>query len=541
MLDLKIVNGKLVDGSGAAAYQTDIGISGDRIVSVGDLAEFPAAAVIDASGKIVAPGFIDMHTHSDLSVLFDSHANSKVYDGVTTEVVGNCGIGVAPVSEANRQLLIDYLGTRMIGNLPVSIDLKWSTLAEYLAYVDSHPAAVNVAALLAQGAVRIAEMGFEQGEPTAAQLANMKQMVRSGMRDGAVGFSTGLIYMPGEFSQTDELAEVTAEVKAYGGVYVTHIRTESDGIFAAVDEALTIGRKAGVPVHISHLKMGGQSVWGRAGELLRKIEAANADGIDTTFDLYPYTAGMTGLSACMPPWAFEGGVKELIVRLQDETMRQKIKTSIESGIPGWQNMAKSAGSWDRITIATVMTEENKQLEGKNIQEIADAQGKDPFTAVFDLLVAEKGRVLIVTHMMTEQDVAQIIRHPLAMIGSDGMSVSTEGLMSFGRPHPRAFGTHARVLERYVRELKLLSLEDAVKKMTHLPATRLGLKQRGLVKAGFYADLTVFDADKVVGKATFADPKQYSEGFAAVIVNGKLVLKDGVHQEVYAGRALRKPG
>jgi N-acyl-D-amino-acid deacylase len=539
MLDFKILNGKLVDGSGAAAYQTDIGISGDRIVSIGDLAEISAAAVIDASGKIVAPGFIDMHTHSDLSVLFDPHANSKVYDGVTTEVVGNCGIGVAPVSEANRQLLIDYLGTRMIGNLPVSIDLKWSTLAEYLTYVDSHPSSVNVAALLAQGAVRIAEMGFEQGEPTAAQLANMKQMVRSGMRDGAVGFSTGLIYMPGEFCQTDELAEVTAEIKAYGGVYVTHIRTESEGIFAAVDEALTIGRKAGVPVHISHLKMGGQSVWGRAGELLQKIEAANADGIDTTFDLYPYTAGMTGLAACMPPWAFEGGVKELIVRLQDTTMRQKIKASIETGIPGWQNMAKSAGSWERITIATVMTEENKQLEGKNIQEIADAQGKDPFTAIFDLLVAEKGRVLIVTHMMTEQDVAQIIRHPLAMIGSDGMSVSTEGLMSFGRPHPRAFGTHARVLERYVRELKLLSLEDAVKKMTHLPATRLGLKQRGLVKAGYYADLTVFDADKVVGKATFADPKQYSEGFAAVIVNGKLVLKDGVHQEVYAGRAIRK--
>lgn len=539
MLDLKICNGKLVDGSGSAAYQTDIGISGDLIVKIGDLSELPSVATIEAAGKIVAPGFIDIHTHSDLSVLFDPHANSKVYDGVTTEVVGNCGIGVAPVSETNRQLLIDYLGTRMIGSLPVTIDLKWSTVAEYLAYMDSHPAAVNVAALLAQGAVRIAEMGFDKDEPTAAQLANMKEMVRSGMRDGAVGFSTGLIYMPGEFSTTNELAAVTAEIKAYGGVYVTHIRTESEGIFAAVDEALTIGRKAGVPVHISHLKMGGQSVWGRAGELLQKIEAANADGIDTTFDLYPYTAGMTGLAACMPPWAFEGGVKELIVRLQDKAMREKIKNSIETGIPGWQNIAKAAGSWDRITIATVMSDENKPLEGKNIQEIADSQGKDPYTAVFDLLVAEKGRALIVTHMMTEQDVAQIIRHPLAMIGSDGMSVSTEGLMSFGRPHPRAFGTHARVLERYVRELKLLSLEDAVKKMTHLPATRLGLKRRGLVKEGYYADLAVFDADKVVGKATFAEPKQYSEGFAAVIVNGKVVLRDGVHQEVYAGRAIKK--
>jgi N-acyl-D-amino-acid deacylase len=359
------------------------------------------------------------------------------------------------------------------------------------------------------------------------------------MSEGAVGFSTGLIYMPGEFSTASELAEVAGEIKPWNGVYITHIRSESEGVFEALDEALTIGRNAGVPVHISHLKMGGKSVWGRAGELLQKIDDANAAGLDTTFDLYPYTAGMTGLSACMPPWAFAGGVGELLARLLDPEMRRRIKESIETGIPGWQNLAKSAGSWDRIVVTTVMNDDNKHLEGKSIQEIADLQGKDPYTTIFDLLLAEKGRVLIVTHMMVEEDVIEIIRHPLAMIGTDGMSVSTEGVMSFGRAHPRAFGTHARVLERYVKELKILSLEEAVKKMSSMPAKRLGLQQRGMLKEGYHADITVFDPDKVQGKATFADPKQYSVGFDLVIVNGKIVLKDGIHQEVYPGRVLKK--
>ncbi len=539
MLAIKIIKGKIADGSGQACYSADIGISGDRIAAVGDLSAAPARETVDASGKIVAPGFIDMHTHSDLSVLYDPHANSKIYDGVTTEVVGNCGIGVAPIAEPNRQLLVDYLGTRMIGNLPVEIDLQWSSLAEYLAYVDAHPPAVNVTALLAQGAVRIAVMGFEKTAPSEAQLAAMQALVRAGMSDGAVGFSTGLIYMPGEFSRTAELTAVTREIKPWNGVYVTHIRNESDGVFAALDEALAIGRDAGVPVHISHLKLGGKAVWGRAAELLGKIEAANAAGVDTSFDLYPYTVGMTGLAACMPPWAFAGGVGELIGRLQDKAMRLKIRDSIETGIPGWQNMAKAAGSWDKIVITTVMGEEHKRLEGKSVAEMAALQGKDPYTAIFDLLVAEKGRVLIVTHMMAEEDVAAFIRHPSAMIGSDGMSASTEGLMSFGRPHPRAFGTRARVLERYVREQKLLSIEEAVKKMSYLPAARLGLERRGLLKEGYYADIVVFDPETVRGKATFADPKQYSVGFNAVIVNGKLVLKNGVHQEVYGGRVLKR--
>ncbi len=539
MFDLKIINGLVVDGSGKRAFLADVGVSEARIAAVGRLADAESAATIDARGKIVAPGFIDIHTHSDLAVLYDPLANSKIFDGVTTEVVGNCGIGVAPVLDENRQLLLDYLGTRMIGSLPVAIDLKWSSMAEYLQYIDHHPPALNVASLLAHGTVRIAVMGFEAAVPTAGQMEKMQTLVAAGMQQGAVGLSTGLIYMPGEFSNTAELVELAKHIKPWQGVYVTHIRNESEGIFAALEEALTIGRTAEVPVHISHLKLGGRSVWGKTSELLGRIEAANATGCETTFDVYPYTAGMTGLAACMPPWAFEGGLEKLLVRLQDNQARARIISSIEAGIPGWQNMLQAAGGWDKIVVATVISEANKGLEGKSIRDIAELTGKDPYAAVFDLLLAEKGRVQILTHMMTEADLADIIRHPQAMIGSDGMSVSKEGIMSFGRPHPRALGTRARVLAKYVREKKLLTVEAAVRKMAFLPALRLGLADRGLIREGYYADITVFDPDTVQDQATYADPKQYSTGFAAVIVNGVVVMRDGVHMKVFPGRVLTR--
>lgn len=541
MYDVKIVNGLIIDGTGNPGYTADVGIVGDQIIAIGDLSDATSRETVDASGKVVAPGFVDMHTHSDLAVLFDPLTNSKIFDGVTTEVVGNCGIGVAPVSEANRQLLIDYLGTRMIGNLPVKIELNWSSMAEYLDYVRRHPPALNVCALLAQGAVRIAVMGFDKQAPTNRQLSEMKSLVAAGMAEGAVGFSSGLIYMPGEFSTTDELAELAKEIKPYQGFYVSHIRNESEGVFDALEEALTIGEKAGVPVHVSHLKVAGQSVWGRSPELLARIDKANQDGVETTFDLYPYTSGMTGLTACMPPWAFEGGVEKLLNRLADAEIRAKIVADVENGIPGWQNLFKAAGGWENITITTVNSEANKHLEGKTIRQIADLQDKDPYNTVFDLLIAEKGKVLIVLLLMAEEDLINILRHPMSMIGSDGMSVSTEGIMSFGMPHPRAFGTRARVLARYVREKKVLSLEEAVKKMSYMPAWRLGLPKRGLLRVGYYADAVVFDPDEVRDNAVYSDPKQYSSGFEYVVVNGKIVLANGMHQKVFNGRVITRKG
>ena len=539
MFDIKIVNGLIVDGTGNQAFSADVGIVGDKIVAIGKLNDSASLKTIDATNKIVAPGFIDMHTHSDMSVLFDPHANSKIFDGVTTEVVGNCGIGVAPVSENNRKLLIDYLGTRMIGNLPVKLELHWSSMSDYLEYVREHPPAVNVVALLAQGAIRIAVMGFDSGAPSNLQLDEMKALVNAGMSEGAVGFSSGLIYMPGEFSSTDELAELAKAIKPWQGFYVSHIRNESEGVFDALDEALTIGKKAGVPVHISHLKVAGQSVWGRSKELLEKIDQANEAGIETTFDVYPYTSGMTGLTACMPPWAFEGGVEKLITRLTDMEIRARIISDVENGIAGWQNLFKAAGKWENIMIATVNSEANKGLEGKTIQQIADMQGKDPYSTVFDLLIAEKGKVLIVLLLMDEDDLVNILKHPRGMIGSDGMSVSTEGIMSFGMPHPRAFGTRARVLGRYVREKKVLSLEDAVKKMSYMPAWRLGLAKRGLLREGYYADVVVFNPDTVCDNAEYSAPKQYSSGFDLVVVNGNVVLANGVHQEIFGGKVLAR--
>lgn len=541
MFDVKIVNGLIIDGTGNPGYTADVGIVGDQIIAIGDLSDATSRETIDASGKVVAPGFVDMHTHSDLAVLFDPLTNSKIFDGVTTEVVGNCGIGVAPVSEANLQLLIDYLGTRMIGNLPVKIELNWSSMAEYLNYVRRHPPALNVCALLAQGAVRIAVMGFDKQAPTNRQLSEMKSLVAAGMAEGAVGFSSGLIYMPGEFSTTDELAELAKEIKPHQGFYVSHIRNESEGVFDALEEALTIGEKAAVPVHVSHLKVAGQSVWGRSPELLARIDKANQDGVETTFDLYPYTSGMTGLTACMPPWAFEGGVEKLLNRLADAEIRAKIVADVENGIPGWQNLFKAAGGWENITITTVNSEANKQLEGKTIRQIAELQDKDPYNTVFDLLIAEKGKVLIVLLLMAEEDLINILRHPMSMIGSDGMSVSTEGIMSFGMPHPRAFGTRARVLARYVREKKVLSLEEAVKKMSYMPAWRLGLPKRGLLRVGYYADAVVFDPDEVRDNAVYSDPKQYSSGFEYVVVNGKVVLANGMHQKVFNGRVITRKG
>jgi len=537
VFDVKIINGTIVDGTGGHRYKADVGIKEDLIAQIGNLRDSESRVTLDAAGLIVAPGFIDMHTHSDLSILYDRHANSKVYDGVTTEVIGNCGIGVAPVSAKRKQLLIDYLGTRLIGSLPVTIELKWVTFEEYLDYIRRHPPAVNVAPLLAQGVVRIAEMGFEKGKATADQVARMRAMVEEAMAHGALGLSSGLVYLPGAYTDTDELVELAKGVRRHGGFYATHIRSEGDGVFDALDEAITVAKQAQVPLHVSHLKLASKAVWGMTEELFERIARAERDGVEISFDVYPYAAGMTALSALLPPWVFEGGVHQLLQRLSDNAIRERIKEDCRRGIPGWQSFADCAGNWNNITIATVISDSSKYLEGKTIEEISSEEGKEPYDVVFDILLMENARVQIVVKMMREQDVAQILCHPKAMYGSDGMCLSTEGILSFGKPHPRAFGTHGRILGKYVREMGVLTLEDAVKKMTSMPASRLGLRKRGVLKEGYYADITVFDPEKVQDRATYDDPQQYTAGVEFVIVNGQVVVRDGRHQEVFPGRVV----
>ncbi|WP_312202393.1 N-acyl-D-amino-acid deacylase family protein [Anaerospora hongkongensis] len=537
MFDLKITNGLILDGSGSAAFAGDIGIVKDRIAAIGDLSEQESVKTVNANGNMVAPGFIDMHTHSDLSFKYDRRANSKLHSGVTTEVIGNCGICVAPVREKNRQLLIDYLGTRLIGSIPVNLELPWAGFKEYLDWFAENPPSINLAPLLGQGAVRIAVMGFAKGMPNAAELMHMQQITDTAMAEGALGLSSGLVYLPGEYSSREEIAELCKMMLPYQGFYATHMRTESDGIMEAIDEALWIGGMAGVPVHISHLKLLSQNMLGKTDLVLERMAQAERSGIEVSYDTYPYTAGLTSLSACLPPWIFEGGVTKMIERLQDQSIRRRIRKEIAEGLPGWQNFVKSAGGWEKFFVSSVRSEENKHLEGKFIPEIGEMQGKDAYDAAFDLLIAENGRVQMNYYAMLEEDVMTFLRQPQAMIGSDAMSLSTEGILSFGKPHPRAFGTPTRFLGRYVREKKILTFEEAVKKMTSLPAKRLGLKARGLIKEDYYADLVILNPDTVQDKATYTDPKQYSQGIENVIVNGQVVVDHGVQAEVYAGKVL----
>lgn len=536
MFDLVITGGTLLDGTGAPRRRADIGITGDKIAAVGNLEEAQSKRSIDAGGKMVSPGFIDMHTHSDFSYVYDPKAGSKIHSGVTTEVIGNCGIGPAPLVPENKQLLIDYLGTRLVGSIPVTLELPWSTFAEYLDTFKSKVPAVNVAPLVGQGVVRIAVKGFAKGEPTAGEIAAMQKFTEEAMAQGALGLSTGLVYMPGEYSSAGEVAELCKVMKPYHGFYTTHMRTESDGIMEAIDEALEIGAKGGCPVHISHMKLLSQSMLGKTDLVLARFEKAEKEGVQVTYDLYPYTAGLTSLGACLPPWVFEGGVDKMLERLRDNSVRQRIRKEIAEGLPGWQNFVKSAGGWQKFFVSSVRSEENKHLEGKFIPEIGEMQGKDAYDAAFDLLIAENGRVQMNYYAMSEDDVITFMQQPRAMVGSDAMALSTEGVLAFGNPHPRAFGTPTRVLGRYVRELKALTFEQAVQKMTSMPAKRLGLAERGLIKEGWHADITVFDPEKVQDKATYTEPKQYSVGVDYVIVNGSVALENGVIQTP-AGRVV----
>ena len=392
---------------------------------------------------------------------------------------------------------------------------------------------------MAQGAVRIAVMGLEKGDATPEQLEVMKKLTREAMEDGALGLSTGLVYMPGEYTSKEEVAELCKVIKPYGGVYCTHMRTESDGILDAIDEALWIGKEAGVPVEISHLKLLSQNMLGKTQIVLDKFAQAEAEGVEVNFDIYPYTAGLTSLAACLPPWLFEGGVDKLLERIKDKEIRVRIAKEIEEGIPGWQNFVKSAGGWKKFFVSSVTHEENKKYEGMFITEIAEMQGKEPLDAACDLLLAENGRVQMNYYAMDEDDVMTFMKQPNGSIGSDTMSLNVEGVLNFGKPHPRGFGSHARFLGRYVRDKQLMPLEEAVRKMTSLPAQKLHMNSRGMLKPGYFADIVVFDADKIIDQATYTEPQQYSAGVEYVVVNGQIALKEGQQTGVCAGQVVTR--
>ncbi|MEM2935750.1 MAG: D-aminoacylase [Candidatus Bathyarchaeia archaeon] len=526
MFDVIVKNGKVVDGTGNPWFKADVGIKGGRIVKVGHLSSVEAEGIIDAKGLAVCPGFIDAHTHSDMTIPFGPKVESAVRQGVTTMVTGNCGMSLAPVNPAKENLLMRYIAPLMPPGRKMKVE--WRTFGEYLDKMEEKGIAVNVAPLVGHGTAKIAVMGFEDRPPTAEELEEMKALIHEAMLSGAVGMSTGLIYAPGAYSKTDEIIELAKVVAKHGGVYASHIRNEGATLMEAMEEAIEIGEKAQVPVHISHHKASGRAFWGKTEKSLRLMEEARARGVDITCDQYPYEAGMTSLVMLLPLWAHEGGMDKLLERLRNPEDREKMRKDLEDMVYGWED----------IYVGYVETEKNKPLEGKNLVEIAKARGTDEFTALCNLLLEENGIASMVVFSMGEEDIRRVMRHHLQMVGSDSWAVAPYDILGAGKPHPRFYGTFPRILGKYVREEKVLTLEEAVRKMTSFPAQRFGLRDRGLVREGFWADLVVFDPETIRDRATYQDPHQYPEGIEYVMVNGKIVVEKGEHTGVLAGKVLR---
>lgn len=533
MFDLIIRNGRILDGLGNPWYRGDVGIKDGVVKKIGVIRE-GAKETIDAEEMVVCPGFIDMHSHSDFALLVNPRAESKILQGVTTEVIGNCGVSAAPIKDETIDLSKDYSNT-ILGFLKDYQDWDWRGFGEYLDKL-REGVVVNVVPLVGQGTIRIAVMGFDKREPKEKELAEMKELLNQAMNEGAFGLSTGLIYPPGCFSKTEELIELVSVIKDYEGIYFSHIRGESHTVIAALKEAITIGERAGVSVEISHHKAAGKQNWGKVKETLKIIEEARERGLDVTSDQYPYMAGSTGLSALLPDWVHEGGVKRLVERLKDWQTRERIREDIEGDSLSWWNPIKATG-WGNIMISAVGGEKNRELEGKSIEEIAKLWDKDGFDVLFDLLVEEESSVQMVLFMMSEDDVITVMRHPTTMIGSDGAALSREGPLSKGKPHPRSYGTFPRILGKYLREEKVLTLEDAVRKMTSLPAQKLRLRDRGVLKEEYKADIVVFDPEKVKDRATYTDPHQQPEGIIYVLVNGKIAVEEGKYIGKTDGKVL----
>lgn len=531
--DLLIRNGHIVDGTGNPWFAGDVGVRAGRIVAIGRIGTARATRTIDARQHIVAPGFIDMHTHSDVPLLVDGRAQSKVRQGVTTEVLGestSAGPVEGPAVAGAEEALSRY-----------GLRLTWKTLGQYFTELQRKGMATNVASYVAAGQVRTAVVGFENRAATSAELDRMRTLVAGAMEDGAFGLVTSLEAVAG-YAPTSEIVALARVAGRYGGIYATHLRGESDELLESLDEAIGIGEQAGVPVEVFHLKASGQKNWGRVSDAIAKIEAARARGLDVTANQYPYIAGAHPLLPLLPPWALEGGVDRTMERLRDPVTRARIKRDIADGLPGWRhNYVQQSGGWAGVMISSTRSERNLTLAGKTLADNATIRGVDPADAFLDLLLEEHGQVSGVLFIMSEPDVKTVMRVPWVSIGSDGSALADEGPLGIGSPHPRNFGTFPRVLGRYVRDEKVLGLEDAIRKMTTLGAQRLHLRDRGVLRTGAWADIVVFDADRVLDRATYADPKRYPDGITHVIVNGTLVIDNGQHTGAKPGRILLGPG
>ena len=531
--DVIIRGGHVIDGAGNPWIKADVGIREGRILRIGHLDSEQALRVIDATGQVVTPGFIDMHTHSEYPLLYDGNAQSKIRQGVTTEVVGEAtspGPIEGPAVGQAKEMLRRY-----------NLDLTWNTLDGYFQRLSKTGTSVNVASYVSSCQVRYDVIGYENRPPSGEELEKMRQLVASTMEQGAFGLTNAIEATCG-YAKTDELIELAKVVSRYGGIYATHVRGEGDTILGSVREAIEIGEKANVPVEIFHLKVAGKNNWGRMPKVVVLIETARARGVDINANQYPYIAANHPMLPLLPPWALEGGVDKTMERLRDPQLRSRMKRDIENGMRGWDdNKVQQSGGWQGVVIGGMQTEKNAALAGKTLEELGTIRGKDPANAFFDLLIEEHGQVMCILFMMNEKDVQTALREPWLDIASDGSSLSSEGLLAAGHPHPRNYGTFPRILGHYVRDEKVLTLEDAVRRMTSLSAQRLGLKDRGLLREGYWADVVVFDPNRITDRATFSSPKQYPDGINYVLVNGHVVIDRGNHTGERPGVVLRGPG
>jgi len=522
-----LTGGRVVDGTGSPWARGDVVIDGETIVAVGTT-DASVDRVIDVDGAVVAPGFVDIHTHSDFTLPANRDAHSKVRQGVTTEVVGNCGISAAPRHGDAAGAVAEGFESRGLGDVVDST--AWTTTGEYLDYLETGGVSVNVATLVGHGNARAAAMGFDDRDPTAAELDRMRSIVADAMAEGAVGFSTGLTYPPGAYAGTDELVALARVAAEHDGIYATHVRDESDDLFEAVEEGIAVGRRANVPVQVSHHKAMGADNWGAIRYTLRKLELVRKrEGVEVQVDQYPYTASSTSLGALLPEWAHDGGTEELLARLDDEATRARIA----------DELADRVDSWDDVLVTNVQAERLQDVQGRTIAEITAERDDDPApeTVVMDLVLTDRDRVRHVHFSMDETDVETVMRHRLTAIGSDGNSLAPEGPLGEGVPHPRSYGTFPRVLGTFVRDRGVLDLEAAVHKMTGMPASRLGLDDCGLLRPGMQADVTVFDPDRVAQGGDFLAPDVYPEGIEHVLVNGQFVIRDGEHTGQRPGVAI----
>jgi N-acyl-D-amino-acid deacylase len=533
--DVVLAGGHVVDGTGAPWFAADVGIRGDRIEAIGDLQGAPASKRIDVRGLVVAPGFIDLLGQSEFNVLVDGRAPSKITQGVTTEVTGE-GTSIAPM---NDRLFADQAE----GYRHFNVAMDWKTLGDFFRRLErrSHPA-INIATFVGAGGLRTYVVGKENRPATPAELDRMKQLVAAAMRDGALGVSSSLQYMPDRFASTDELVELASVAARYGGVYFTHVRSESGGLNEALDETFAVAERAKIPAEIWHLKTAYKANWGRMPDVLARIDAARARGLDVTANQYPYTRASNGLDACLPLWVREGGTDAMIARLKDPAQRVRIRAEMDDPhATGWENQWYGSGGGDGVMLSSVLDAGLRRYEGMTLTAIGRQMGKDPRDAVMDLVIADRANSFVVISIMREDDVVAALKHPFVSIDTDSAAKAEDGPLAESKSHPRAFGTFARILGKYVRDEKVIRLEEAIRKMTSQPAARVHLQDRGILRPGMAADVTVFDPAAIRDVATFEDPMHYSVGVRHVFVNGRAVVADGRITGELPGRPLRGPG